>query len=121
MAAVRPAKDVNKHAWKHIYDKIRGHNVTAKNHPMDVLKTALILYFVFGISSSGVEQAFSKIRLDFSNRRLSAFPETEEYVVRVMMGMPSADLKIIIPLAQKVWMHYYGPARRSNDLSLIHI
>ena len=117
MAAVQPAKDVNKHAWKHIYDKIRGHNVTAKNHPMDVLKTALILYFVFGVSSSGVEQAFSKIRLDFSNRRLSAFPETEEYVVRVMMGMLQAnvDLNIIIPLAQKVWTKVYGPARSSND------
>ena len=112
MAVVRAAKDVNKHAWKFIYDKIQEHHLTAKNHPMDVLMPALILYFVFGISSSGVEQSFSKIRLGFSNRRQSALPETEEYVVRVMMGLPSADLKILIPLAQKVWSNVYRPTHQ---------
>ena len=43
MAVVRQAKDVNKHAWKFIYDKIQEHHLTAKNHPMDVLMPALIL------------------------------------------------------------------------------
>ena len=116
MAVVRPAKgNVNKIAWKLIYDKIQAHHMTARNHPMDVLIKALVLYFVCGISSSGVEQAFSKSRWGFSNRRLSAFSETEEYVLRVILQMPNADLKTIIPLAQKVWKHVYGPARRSND------
>lgn len=116
MAVVRPARgNINKIAWKLIVDKIQAHHMTAKNHPMDVLKKALVLYFVFGISSSGVEQAFSKSRWGFSNRRLAAYPETEEYVLRVILAMPSADLKTIIPLAQKVWTHVYGPTRRSND------
>ena len=107
--------DVNKVAWKTIHDKIHGLTATARHHPMDALVLALRLYFVFGISSSGVEQNFSKSRWGFGNRRLSAFPETEEYCLRLIMDLPNHDVSNVITLAQKVWSCCYGPVRQTHS------
>ena len=50
----------NKSAWREAISRCRAHHATAKAHPTDVLFEALVQYFAHGLSTSGVEQAFSK-------------------------------------------------------------
>ena len=54
------AADPNKNAWSEVVAKINSHVAVAKSHPTNVLQEGLLLYFLFGISSSGVEQGFAK-------------------------------------------------------------
>ena len=104
----------NKEAWKKIYDKIHAVKGTSIAHPMDDLLEGLILLFVFGVSSSGVEQFFSKTLWGFSNRRGSASPATEEACLKAIVDLPNHDRDHIIQIAQKVWSLVYGEARASN-------
>ena len=106
--------DANKQAWKSIFDKTQSHQVTSKNHPIDVVLEGLILYFVFGISSSGVEQFFAKADWGFgvgTRRQAASYAETEEYCLKVMFDLPHHDEAEVIRLAQKVWSCCYGPER----------
>ena len=117
-AAVSLKGDVNKEVWKSVYDRAKRSGAVSANHPMDVLLKALILYFVFGISSSGVEQDFAKSGWGFGNRRQKAYPETEEFCLKVLLDLPHHDLDEVIKLAQKVWVACYGVVRNcrgSND------
>lgn len=104
----------NKEAWKKIYDRIHAVKGTSIAHPMDDLVEGLILLFVFGVSSSGVEQFFSKTLWGFNNRRGSASPATEEACLKAIVDLPNHDRDHIIQIAQKVWSHVYGEARVSH-------
>ena len=68
----------NKSAWKTAIDKIKAHQGVAISHPTDALVDGLVLYSVFGVSSSGVEQNFSKAEWSFTSRRMAANAITEE-------------------------------------------
>ncbi len=103
----------NKRAWKEIRQKIYAHSSVARSHPSELVSIALVLYFVFGISSSGVEQGFSKSEWGYTNRRLKAYPDTEEMCLKVLLDLPNHDQKEIINLAQKIWCLCYGVARHS--------
>jgi hypothetical protein len=109
------AGDGNKNYWKSILDKIRSHNQSAANHPSDAVLEGLILWFVFGLSSSGVEQFFSKTGWGFNVRRHSASPGTEEFVVKALTDLRLHNIDNIIKIAQKVWSCCYGHARGSGD------
>lgn len=105
------SKDPNKSAWKTSIDKIKAHHLVAKCHPTDELVAGLVLYEVFGISSSGVEQNFSKAEWSFHSRRMSAAADTEEFVIRVILDLPQHDRQQIIKLARKIWCEVYGDSR----------
>lgn len=104
----------NKESWKRIYDKVNAVRGTAIAHPTEALVEGLILLFVFGVSSSGVEQFFSKALWGFNNRRGSASPAVEEACLKAIVDLPNHDRDRIIQIAQKVWSLVYGEARVSN-------
>ena len=56
---------VNKDAWGKAISDINSQSTTARAHPTDVLMKGLVEWKVFGISSSGVEQHFSKVVVFF--------------------------------------------------------
>lgn len=107
--------DLNKSSWKAVIDKIKSHRAVAQSHPTGVLELALMLYFLFGLSSSGVEQNFSQAALGFSSRRQGASADTEESVLRVILDLPHHDKNQIIKLARKVWCQVYGDSRQGGS------
>lgn len=109
------AGDGNKNYWKSILDKIRSHSQSNANHPSNAVLEGVLLWFIFGLSSSGVEQFFAKTGWGFNSRRLSASPGTEEFVVKALTDLPLHNIDEIIKIAQKVWTCLYGHARDSGD------
>ena len=105
----------NKSAWKTAIDKIKAHQGVAISHPTDALVDGLVLYSVFGVSSSGVEQNFSKAEWSFNSRRMSANADTEEFVIRVILELPQHDRQQIIRLARKIWCEVYGDSRQGGS------
>ena len=108
------AGKTSKNCWKDVTDMIRQSNKRGCNHPIDVITEGSILHHVFGISSSGVEQHFSKTQFKFNDRRLKAFPESEEYVIRAISDLENHDLDTIIKIAKRVWVSIYGPPRKAS-------
>ena len=102
----------NKEAWKSVLHKLDQHHCTRKNHPTDVLTEALIQYFAFGGSSSGVEQNFSKAAWNFHCRRRAALPQTEEMALKVCLDFKNHDSTKVIMLARKVWALCFGQPRQ---------
>ena len=62
-----------------------------------MLREALIAYFAFSISSSGVEQKFSKGALRFTDRQASAKAETEEMYLKVCLDFQEGTLMPFAP------------------------
>ena len=110
-AAVLARVDPNKSAWREILRKIDAHQSVAASHPTDALRKCLVLYFVFGLSSSGVEQSFSKSGWGFSNRRMRALPDTEDFCLKVILDLPHHDKSRIISIARKTWVLCFGTSR----------
>jgi len=109
----------SKNCWKDVTNMIAKANKRGSCHPIDSIMEGCILHHVFGISSSGVEQHFSKAGYKYSDRRLKAHPETEEYVIRAISDLPNHDLDTIIKIAKQVWVSIYGPPRKSSVLGRI--
>jgi hypothetical protein len=110
-ALLATSDDPNKSAWREILRKINAHKTVAENHPTDALKDGLVLYYVFGLSSSGVEQSFSKAGWGFSNRRMRSLPDTEDFCLKVLLDLPHRDKNQIIPIARKIWVLCFGTSR----------
>ena len=101
----------NKEAWREALHRIKARASLRAAHPTDALNHALVAYAAFGLSSSGVEQAFSKRALAFSCRRLTATANTEEFASKAVLDLPHNDQTEVIALARKVWVHCYGPPK----------
>jgi hypothetical protein len=108
----KDAPDANKDAWRTAVSRINEHHITAKCHPTDVLEVALLFFLAFGVSTSGVEQAFSKSAWFFNNRRLSSLATTEEFCLKVALDLPHHDTQEVIALARRVWAVCYGAPRK---------
>ena len=113
--AEKAAGDGNKNYWKSILDKLRSHHQSHANHPSNAVLEGLILWFIFGMSSSGVEQFFAKAGWGFHSRRLSASPGTEEFVLKAMTDLHLHNFDEIIKISKNVWTCCYGHARDSGD------
>ena len=98
-------------AWKRSLEKLEGRHT---DHRLDTLRQALILYFAFAPSSSGVEQAFSKGAWSFHARRQKAKPATEEFHLKVTLDKDLYSLEDVIPRAQLVWSLCYGHPRERH-------
>eukprot|EP00959_Pyramimonas_sp_CCMP1952_P469362 9494816-Pyramimonas_sp.AAC.1 len=90
----------NVDAWSVVLAQARRHPL-AMCHPTDILGKALAAYAAFGISTSGVEQDFSKGDQIMGSKRLSCRPGTEELVVKLGLDLPGHDIKKLIPCAQR--------------------
>ena len=110
--------DVNKSSWKSAIAKINAHTSVAMCHPTDVIKRATALYHLWGASSSGVEQDFSRAEWGFGNRRQSALVDTEEAVMRVLLELTNHDKDMVIKTARQVWSHLYGYARLTRGVRI---
>ena len=111
---ISKSNNPNKSAWKSIIDKINATPSVAGLHPTNDLSLGLVLWFAFGISSSGVEQGFSRAQWGFGNRRLGAGADAEEYAVKVLLDIKNHDHAKLIELARKVWILCYGHCRASS-------
>jgi hypothetical protein len=109
------AGNSNKDCWKHVMDLARHNNKRACNlHPIESINEGCILYYVFGLSSSGVEQHFSNTGWKFRDRRFKASNETEEYVIRIVSDLGNHDINDIIQRAKTVWLSLYGAPRKCS-------
>ncbi|CAE8641554.1 unnamed protein product [Polarella glacialis] len=107
-------QDANKDAWRTALSRINSHRITAKCHPTDVLRAALRQYLAFGVSTSGVEQAFSKGAWSFTNRRLRSHATTEEFCLKASLDLPHHDKQAVVGLARRVWAACYGAPRTAT-------
>ena len=99
----------NREAWYGVLNRLASCKALSDAHPAAVLREALIAYFAVSISSSGVEQKFSKGALRFTDRQASAKAETEEMYLKVCLDFPERDADAICTKAQQVWKHCFSP------------
>ncbi|CAE7244095.1 haeIIM [Symbiodinium sp. CCMP2592] len=107
----------NKDAWALALDRLCQHHYTKGQHPVEILREALIQYFSFGASSSGVEQSFSKSQWGFGTRRNSALHSTEEFSVKALLDLPAvaaSQKDRLIRLARLTWVSCFGQSRSST-------
>ena len=70
----------------------------------DDLRSALVVYVAFGISTSGVEQKFSLAALKFNCRQLSADACNEDMFLKIALDLPNRDLRKVIDRARCIWL-----------------
>ena len=98
-------------AWRYLLQQLDSKRVATLSHPSDVLRVALQHYAAHGVSSSGVEQAFSKCSWYISSRRQLAGPLTEEYLFKLACDLPHNNLAEVTLLARRVWAMCFGVSR----------
>ena len=108
----------NQAAWAAIIAKLSSRKRARDAHPVDVLRQALVHYLVFGGSTSGVEQGFSKAAWAVHSRRHQAKASTEDLAVKVTLDNRCYDERALLPLARKCWSVCYG-APRVHDVHRI--
>lgn len=113
-AAGRSTRTVNKDAWLRAITDINRTPATSRAHPTNVIMKALTTWRVFGISSSGVEQNFSKNSWSFGDRRQSAHAGTEEMHIKLSLDLAQHDRATLIEKARQIWSFCYGPPRTHN-------
>ena len=80
-------------------------------YPTVALRTALIFYFAYGASTSGVEQSFSKGSWAYTNRQLKSLPTSEEMILKLTLDLPKENKQKVINMARSIWAHCYGLPR----------
>ena len=92
----------NRFAWQKTLQQINTNSILKACHLFGELRQALVAYFVYGGSSSGVEQAFSKNAWLCYSRRNSMRPGTEEMIEKTAADSENYDEEQILALAQVV-------------------
>ena len=109
----KDSPDANKDGWRIAVERLNSTKTLKACHPTDVLKDALVLYKLFGPSSSGVEQSFSKASWAMGSRRRHACETFEEMNIKCVLDLKHYDKNHVIYLAQKVWATCLKPPRAS--------
>jgi len=105
--------NANRQAWQRTLQQM-AESRTGHCHPSGILRSALVSYFVYGGSSSGVEQAFSRNSWVCNARRAAMRPHVEEMVLKVSSGVEKYDLADLLRLAQLTWQSCFGRPRESS-------
>ena len=61
-------------------------------HNTDDLRSALVAYVAFGISTSGVEQKFSLAALKFNCRQTHAGAPNRDMFLKITLDLPNRDI-----------------------------
>ena len=102
----------NKDAWRLALQRL---SLARGGHPTAALRSALVQYLVFGASSSGVEQDFSKLHLGLGYVRGSALPSTEEFAAKAILDARQQEDKVrLVRLARITWTSCFGQARAAS-------
>ncbi|CAK0824599.1 unnamed protein product [Prorocentrum cordatum] len=97
----------NKEAWRYVIQKL-GQQRLALRHDIDDLRSALVAYVAFGISTSGAEQKFSLAALEFNCRQLSSDACSEDMFLKIALDLPNRDLNKVIDSARRIWLETCG-------------
>ncbi|CAK0809178.1 unnamed protein product [Prorocentrum cordatum] len=97
----------NKEAWRYVIQKL-GQQRLALRHDIDDLRSALVAYVAFGMSTSGVEQKFSLAALKFNCRQLSSDARSEDMFLKIALDLPNRDLNKVIDSARRIWLETCG-------------
>ena len=101
----------NKHGWREALRRLSERRL-AGGHPSAALRRALIVYAVFGISTSGFEQQFSQAAFKLTDRMGSASAASEESCIKVAVDLRrEEDEEAIIAAAREVWSKCFGAPR----------
>ena len=113
---VRPtsSRSSNKDAWRTVLELVEQDKRPQVAHPCGQLQLALVAYAAVGVSSSGVEQMFSKTALKFNDRMGRCSDANEESFLRVCMDLPDRDVAATLEAAQQLWAKAFGVARCSQ-------
>ncbi len=106
-------------AWRLAVRRAQARASLAAAHPIDALKPVLVKYLTYGGSTSGVEQGFAKILRGISPQQLSANPELEGDIIKVVVDRVPGDNgeeREVVTCARKRWGHPFGDARSSPAL-----
>ncbi|CAE7237118.1 unnamed protein product [Symbiodinium sp. CCMP2456] len=101
----------NKAAWQEALARLAEHRGTRKVHPTETLRQALVQYFAFGCSTSGVEQSFSTAAWSVHSRRRKALAGTEEYLVKLALDLGNRNRERVIRIARASWAACFGQPR----------
>ena len=86
-----------------------------KIHPTGELRKALATYFAMSLSTSGVEQKFSRAQMKFHSR-IAATAQLEDMALKVMQDASEynddMDRQRLIRIARKVWLCCFQKSRQ---------
>ena len=105
----------NQDAWQVALQEVSATQRRQQNHPSQELRKALVQYFAFGGSSSGVEQAFGKSTWAFHTRRWKAMPCCEEMIVKIALDSGNYNEEVLLKRARQCWFQCYGRPRASGS------
>ena len=98
-------------------DRLSTVSALKASHPVEVLRTSLIAYVAFGISTSGVEQKFSLSALKFNARQMRALEAKEDMFLKVCLDYPERDPDKTAKKAQEIWDQCFGRPRLERKFS----
>ena len=124
---------INKEALKETIHKLNAHHLTKKMHPVDCIRQALIVYFMFGISTSGVEQSFAKSGCQFNDQRKGrSTPITEEWAIKLVLDIsviPSINRRskstcstvVMTDVSSRQWSRQHNRTDRKAQASKVRL
>ena len=101
----------NKDAWRYVIQRLSQDPRLSEIYNTNDLRSALVAYVAFGISTSGVEQKFSLAALKFNCRQLHADACGEEMFLKIALDVPNRDLGKVIDSARRIWLDHCGRPR----------
>ncbi len=102
----------NGEAWRLALATTQYRKSVAERFPVGELLPALRRYRASGISTSGIEQNFSKAVRSINEQQLSGMGESSEAVmVKIILDFQEEERDTVIELARRTWAGVYGKPR----------
>lgn len=105
----------SKDAWERVVNRIAGCRAeTRRLFPDDSLRPALLRWFAFCASTSGVEQGFTKAQWALTDRQGRAGGILEWSYTKLAVDSQRDDANVLCKVAQLVWTKCFGVPRLSG-------
>lgn len=102
-----------KEAWRSAISRVHARK-TMENSDSELLQV-LMRHAVYGASTSGVEQMFSKFKQLYGEHRLGGHEDTEADIMKLVFDRSEIDEAAIISAAREHWVKYFGFCRAKPD------